>query len=205
LKGSDDPERHGMSKLEEPAKVLVVDDQNDNLVLISLAVQGMGFRVITAVNGEDAVAVALLASPHLILMDIAMPKLDGLEATRLIRREEKISDVPVVILSAFDSEDFRQRAEEAGVNGYFRKPVDFDRLHGLMDKLLRGISGEEEEAQTAAVSLDTGRLDPRFMLWRMFCAETNIPVETLPSELDRAQKDKWERLKKNNKRPLFRF
>ncbi|HEX8139183.1 MAG TPA: response regulator [Pyrinomonadaceae bacterium] len=188
----------------EGKKVLVVDDQNDNLVVISLAVQEMGFRVITATNGEDAVAVALLASPQLILMDIAMPKLDGLEATRLIRQQAEIRDVPVVILSAFDSEDFRQRAEAAGVNGYFRKPVDFERLHRLMDKLLRGVSGEEQEAGQGAVSLDTGRLDPRFMLWRMFCAETNIPVETLPSELDRAQKAKWERLKKN-KTPLFRF
>lgn len=193
-----------MSPPEETAKVLVVDDQNDNLVLISLAVQEMGFHVITAVNGEDAVAVALLASPQLILMDIAMPKLDGLEATRLIRQRAEISDVPVVILSAFDSDDFRQKAEEAGVNGYFRKPVDFDRLRGLMDKLLRGVSGEEKEAGEDAISLDTGRLDPRFMLWRMFCAETSIPVETLPSDLDRAQKERWERLKKN-KRQLFRL
>jgi CheY-like chemotaxis protein len=193
-----------MSKNEETAKVLVVDDQNDNLVLISLAVQEMGFHVITAVNGEDALAVALLACPQLILMDIAMPKLDGLEATRLIRQHDKICDVPIVILSAFDSADFRQRAEEAGVNGYFRKPVDFDRLGRLMDKLLRGISGEEKEAKGAAISLDTGRLDPRFMLWRMFCAEANIPVETLPSELDREYRNKWERLKKN-KKPLFRL
>jgi CheY-like chemotaxis protein len=56
----------------------VVDDQNDNLVLTSLAVQDMGFRVVTAVNGEDAVAVALLARPQLILMDIAIRNLTNL-------------------------------------------------------------------------------------------------------------------------------
>jgi CheY-like chemotaxis protein len=193
-----------MSVINEIKRVLVVDDQNDNLVLVSLAVQEMGFRVITAVNGEDAVAVALLARPQLILMDIAMPRLDGIEATRIIRGHQEIADVPVLILSAFDTQDFRQRAEEAGVNGYFTKPIDFDRLRQLIDKLLRGVSGEEKEAIGISITPETGRLDPRFMLWRMFCAENNIPVETLPSELKREQKKSWENLKKN-KRPLFRF
>lgn len=185
-------------------KVLVVDDQNDNLVLISLAVQEMGFRVVTAVNGEDAVAVALLARPQLILMDIAMPRLDGIEATRAIRGGLEIADVPIIILSAFDTDDFRRRAERAGVNGYLTKPIDFDPLRALIDKLLRGTSAEEREAESQPISPETGRLDPRFMLWRMFCAQSNIAVETLPSELNREQKKRWDTLKKN-KRPLFRF
>ena len=193
-----------MSAINELQKVLVVDDQNDNLILISLAVQEMGFRVVTAVNGEDAVAVALIARPQLILMDIAMPKLDGIEATSVIRRREEISDVPVVILTAFDTDDFRKRAVDAGANGYLTKPLDFDRLRTMIDKLLRGVSGEEKEAESSVISAETGRLDPRFMLWRMFCAESNIPVDTLPSDLHREQKKKWEKLKEN-KRPLFKF
>ncbi|HKS27697.1 MAG TPA: response regulator [Pyrinomonadaceae bacterium] len=193
-----------MSELSSNQKVLVVDDQNDNLVLVSLAVQEMGFRVVTAVNGEDAVAVALLGRPQLILMDIAMPRMDGIEATRSIRQRQEIRDVPIVILSAFDTDDFRRRAEQAGVNGYLTKPIDFDRLRVLIDKLLRGTSSEEREATRAAISPETGRLDPRFMLWRMFCAESNIAVETLPSELNREQKKRWDSLKKN-KSPLFKF
>jgi DNA-binding response OmpR family regulator len=193
-----------MDGINRIQKVLVVDDHTDSLTLVSLAVQEMGFRVVTAVNGEDAVAVADLVRPHLILMDIAMPLLDGIEATRRIRRSEGTGEVPIVILSAFDTEDFRRKAEEAGVNGYFTKPVDFDRLRRMIDKLLRGVSGEEKEAASSAVSPETGRLDPRFVLWRMFCAESNIPIETLPSELDREHKKSWERLKKNRK-PLFRF
>ena len=184
--------------------MLVVDDQNDNLVLVSLAVQEMGFRVVTAVNGEDALAVSLLARPQLILMDIAMPVLDGIEATRAIRGRDEIADVPIVILSAFDTDNFRRSAEQAGVNGYLTKPIDFDRLRAMIDKLLRGTSGEEREAVSGAIRPETGRLDPRFMLWRMFCAESNIAVETLPSELNREQKKRWDNLKKN-KRPLFRF
>lgn len=183
-------------------KVLVVDDTNDNLVLISLAVQEMNCRVVTAVNGEDALAVALLAGPQLILMDIAMPVLDGIEATRLIRRQEKLKDVPIVILSAFDTDAFRQKAIEAGVNGYFTKPVDFDRLRQFIQKLLSGNPGND--AAVGAISADTGRLDPRFMLWRLFCSENDIPVETLPSELSRELKKEWEKLKKNKKR-LFKL
>ena len=185
-------------------KILVVDDQNDNLVLISLAVQEMGYHVVTAVNGEDAVSVALLAQPQLILMDIAMPKLDGIEATRIIRQDEKVGTVPIVMLTAFETDEFRQRAAEAGANGYFTKPIDFDRLGNFIDKLMQGISGEEKEARKSSISPETGRLDPRFMLWRMFCVESSIPVETLPSELDKKLKKKWELLKKKE-RPLFRF
>jgi two-component system cell cycle response regulator DivK len=183
-------------------KVLVVDDTNDNLVLISLAVQEMNCRVVTAVNGEDALAVALLAEPELILMDIAMPVLDGLEATRLIRQQEKLKDVPIVILSAFDTDAFRQKAIEAGVNGYFTKPVDFDRLRQFIQKLLSGKPGGE--ATVGTISPDTGRLDPRFMLWRLFCSENDIPVETLPSELNRELKKEWGLLKTNKKR-LFKL
>ena len=183
-------------------KVLVVDDTNDNLVLISLAVQEMNCRVVTAVNGEDALAVALLAEPQLILMDIAMPVLDGIEATRLIRRQEKLKEVPIVILSAFDSEAFRQKAVEAGVNGYFTKPVDFERLRQFIQKLLSGKPDDEVAVET--ISPDTGRLDPRFMLWRLFCSENDIPVETLPSELNRELKKVWGQLKTNKKR-LFKL
>jgi CheY-like chemotaxis protein len=184
--------------------VLVVDDTNDNLVLISLAVQEMNCRVVTAVNGEDALAVALLAGPQLILMDIAMPVLDGIGATRLIRRQEKLKDTPVVILSAFDTESFRQQAIDAGVNGYFTKPVDFDRLRQFIEKLLYGKPDSDAAAAAPTISPDTGRLDPRFMLWRLFCAENQVPVETLPSELKRELKKEWEHLKKNKKR-LFKL
>jgi DNA-binding response OmpR family regulator len=193
-----------VAERESIPKILVVDDQNDNLVLISLAVQERGYRVVTAVNGEDAISVALLSRPQLILMDIAMPKLDGIEATRIIRGNAEIKDVPIVMLTAFETDEFRRAASAAGANGYFTKPIDFERLYNFTDKLLRGVSGEEREAQANSISSETGRLDPRFMLWRMFCAENKIPVETLPSELSRGLKKSWQEMKKN-KRPFFKF
>ena len=116
--------------------VLVVDDVSDNLILISLTLQDMGYRVLTAGNGEDGVKIAQLGRPDLILMDIAMPQQDGLAATRRIREEAELQDVPVVALTAFDTDGFRQAAFDAGFNGYLTKPIDFDRLRNLMSKLL---------------------------------------------------------------------
>lgn len=118
--------------------VLVVDDVADNLILLSLSLQDMGYRVVTAANGQDALAVAKMARPDLILMDIAMPQQDGLAATRHIREQAELSDVPVIALTAFDTEGFRQAAFDAGFNGYLTKPVDFDRLKRLMQMLLSG-------------------------------------------------------------------
>ena len=123
-------------KNEAGQTVLVVDDMSDNLILISLSLQDMGYRVVTANNGADALNVAKLARPDLILMDIAMPQQDGLAATRRIREEAELQTVPVVALTAFDTDGFRQAAFDAGFNGYLTKPIDFDRLRNLMTKLL---------------------------------------------------------------------
>jgi CheY-like chemotaxis protein len=116
--------------------ILVVDDSNDNLVLVSLAMQDRGYRVVTASNGEEAVASAKLARPDLILMDIAMPHLDGLEATRRIREAEGLTNTPVIALTAFDTEGFRRAAHDAGFSGYLTKPIDFERLFNLTKMLL---------------------------------------------------------------------
>jgi CheY-like chemotaxis protein len=190
-----------------PQTVLVVDDQNDNVVLVSLWLQNLGYRVVTAANGESAVEVARIAMPQLILMDIAMPVMDGLDATRRIRQTPLISDLPVVFLTAFDTKEFRQRAGEAGGDGYLTKPIDFQRLSKLILTLLPKEPLPPEpigKTSNAPISDTSGNLDPRFMLWRMFCANNDVPIETLPSSLSRELKKKWQQLKKTP-RPLFKF
>jgi CheY-like chemotaxis protein len=187
--------------------ILVVDDQNDNVVLVSLWLQNLGYRVVTAVDGESAVEVARLAMPQLILMDIAMPVMDGLDATRRIRQTPLISDLPVIFLTAFDTKEFRQRAGDAGGDGYLTKPIDFERLTKLILALLPTeplLPQPVNKASNADISDTSGNLDPRFMLWRMFCAQNNVPIETLPSSLNRDLKKKWQQLKKTP-RPLFKF
>ena len=116
--------------------VLIVDDLIDNLVLISLDLQTCGYRVVTASNGEEAVRVATLSHPDLILMDIGMPGLDGLGATRQIKGREGIQGIPIIAVTAFETEGFRRAAYDAGFDGYLTKPIDFDRLHDLIRSFL---------------------------------------------------------------------
>ena len=116
--------------------ILVVDDAADNLAVISLALQQQRYRVVTAANGEDAVTVAAQTHPNLILMDINLPGLDGLAATRRIREKETLRDVPVIAITAFGTEGFQRAAYDAGVSGYLTKPLDFDRMNQLIARLL---------------------------------------------------------------------
>ena len=116
--------------------ILVVDDMVDNLVLLSLHLQQSGYRVITASNGEEAVKVASITPPDLVLMDISMPELDGLAATRKLREHTPLEKVPVIAVTAFSTDGFRRAAYDAGIDGYLTKPIDFDRLYELMHRLL---------------------------------------------------------------------
>lgn len=116
--------------------ILVVDDMVDNLTLISLDLQQMGYRVVTASDGEKALQVAEQAKPDIILMDIAMPGMDGLEATRLIHEDERLRRIPVIALTAHDTGGFKRAAADVGIDGYLTKPIDFYRLHNLIERLL---------------------------------------------------------------------
>ena len=122
--------------IEPKFLILVVDDSADNVAMISLYLQHQGYRVVTANNGEDAVAVATQMTPHLILMDINLPTLDGLGATRRIRENETLRDIPVVAITAFGTEGFQRAAYDVGVSGYLTKPLDLDRMNQLIARLL---------------------------------------------------------------------
>ena len=132
--------------------ILVVDDVADNLVLISLTLQSNGFRVLTASNGEEAVKVASLARPDLILMDIAMPGEDGLSATRRIRKLPALRHVPIVALTAFNTTGFQQAAYEAGFDAYLTKPLDFDRLKALIGMLVHDGETSDLSAETTELA-----------------------------------------------------
>ena len=116
--------------------VLVVDDTVDNLVIISLHLQQSGYRVVTATDGEEAIKVAALTHPDLILMDISMPGLDGLGAARRIREHPTLRPVPIIAVTAFNTEGFKRAAHDAGIDGYITKPIDFERLNDLIRSLL---------------------------------------------------------------------
>ena len=128
--------------------VLVVDDSIDNLTAISLHLQQSGYRVATATNGEEGVRVATLTKPDIIVMDLAMPGVDGLESTRLIRQNEALKNIPVIALTAFSTEGFRRAAHDTGFDGYLTKPIDFARLHDLIGRLIALARSAHNNPQT---------------------------------------------------------
>jgi CheY-like chemotaxis protein len=117
--------------------VLVVEDFEDNRFMMRRLLEMSGYRVVEAVNGNQAVEMAETERPDIILMDLSLPMLDGLAATRRIREQNGLGRVPIVAVSAHDSADFHAEALAAGCNEYVTKPIDFDQLVQLLDRLLK--------------------------------------------------------------------
>jgi len=116
--------------------VLVVEDFEDNRFMMRRLLEMSGYRVVEAVNGRQAVESAAAENPDIILMDLSLPMLDGLAATRKIREQGGASRVPIIAVSAHDSADFHAEALAAGCNEYVTKPIDFDQLVKLLERLL---------------------------------------------------------------------
>lgn len=119
-----------------PPTVMVVEDFEDNRFMMRRLLEMSGYRVLEAVNGEEAVELAKRERPGLILMDLSLPQLDGLAATRRIRQHPELRYVPIVAVSAHDTADFHADALAAGCNDYVTKPIDFDQLEALLSRLL---------------------------------------------------------------------
>ena len=124
-------EQHGAG-----VTVLVVEDFEDNRFMMRRLLEMSGYRVIEAVNGQEAVEAARRERPDLILMDLSLPLLDGLAATRRIREQDGLGKVPIIAVSAHDTADFHADALAAGCNEYVTKPIDFDQLEGLLSRLI---------------------------------------------------------------------
>ena len=115
---------------------LLVEDFEDSRFMMRKLLEMAGYRVVEATDGEEAVEVALEERPALILMDLSLPKLDGLAATRKIRKHKGFRKVPIVAVSAHDSPESRQEALDAGCNEYVAKPIDFDQLNTLLKRFI---------------------------------------------------------------------
>jgi two-component system cell cycle response regulator DivK len=103
--------------------VLLVEDNERNLKLARDVLEYAGFTVLVATTGEEAVATARSAPPDVILMDLQLPGIDGHAALSLLRGDSKTCDIPVVALTAFAMARDRDRALEAGFDGYLEKPI----------------------------------------------------------------------------------
>ncbi|MEO6096296.1 MAG: response regulator [Fibrobacteria bacterium] len=132
------PDGYGMPGAHgTPMRILVVDDNLVNLKLASELMECEGYLVDRAVNADDAMEAIARNRPDLILMDLALPGMDGLELTRHIRGQEATRGILVVALTAFAMKRDEDRAMEAGCDAYIIKPIDTRKLPALLAGLLR--------------------------------------------------------------------
>ena len=117
-------------------KVLVVEDFEDTRLFLRLALEDHGFIVFEAENGEKAVENANREKPDVILMDLTMPLMDGFDAAKLIRQNEKLKNVPIIAITAHQETDFRSGAKDSGFDAYVTKPIDVHWLKELIAGLL---------------------------------------------------------------------
>jgi CheY-like chemotaxis protein len=117
-------------------KVLLVDDVEDTRLFLRLALEEHGFIVFEAENGQTAVENALRERPDVILMDLAMPLMDGFAAAKVIRQNEEFKNVPLIAITAHHETDFRSDAKASGFDAYVTKPIDVNWLKELIARLL---------------------------------------------------------------------
>ncbi|MFN2491918.1 MAG: response regulator [Pyrinomonadaceae bacterium] len=117
--------------------ILVVDDFDDTRLLLRTWLQKKGYRVLEAKDGKQAIQTAETARPDLIIMDIEMPELDGLTATRTIRSLANFEEIPIVAVSAYGADQFRNAALNAGCNEYVSTPFEPDELERIIRSLLK--------------------------------------------------------------------
>ena len=113
-------------------KVLVAEDHTDIRKMMSILLRQYGFEVLEAADGFEAVEKAKEEIPDLILMDMAMPILDGLGATKAIRMHDELADVPIIAVTAY-GDFYKEKAIAAGCTDLIQKPLDFDQLQPIVN------------------------------------------------------------------------
>ncbi|WP_437596448.1 response regulator [Sorangium sp. So ce590] len=116
--------------------ILLVEDNEMNRDMLSRRLLRRGYAVVTAVDGESGVELARAKQPQLILMDVGLPSIDGLEATRRLKGDTRTRDIPIIVLTAHAMTSDREQAIEAGGDDYDIKPVEIERLDAKIQTLL---------------------------------------------------------------------
>jgi len=114
--------------------VLVIEDNELNRKLVMALLQKGSYRVLEADNAESGLDLARNGKPDLILMDVQLPGMDGLTATRILKNDPVLKNIPVVALTAYAMEGDVEKAKEAGCDGYLTKPIDFHNFFDVVSK-----------------------------------------------------------------------
>lgn len=128
--------KHAMAR-QQQTTILVADDEPDNLALIQILLEREGYSVLAVENGQEAVEHMSTRRPDLVILDVTMPVMDGLEACRRIKLDEDTRDIPVIFLSAHDEPENQVNGLSLGANDFIGKPFDRDELLARVDVAIR--------------------------------------------------------------------
>ena len=126
-----------MSKEQRATRtIMVVEDYDDTRLLLKKVLEGLGYSVLEASNGQEAVDIAGRENPDLILMDLDLPILDGIAATQCIRQDAKLESVPIIAVTAYPLSFTHVKAFAKGCNEYMSKPIDMTELANMVNRYL---------------------------------------------------------------------
>jgi two-component system cell cycle response regulator DivK len=138
------------------AKILIIEDNADNMTLMVFLAESVGHTVLSAIDAEAGLTLARDEQPNLILMDIQLPGMDGLEATMLLKRDDATRTIPVIAVTALAMKGDEERIRAAGCDGYIAKPMRYQAfLATIAAQLARTLSPESVES-AAVVPLPQG-------------------------------------------------
>ena len=126
-----------MTNEKSTRTIMIVEDYDDTRVLLKQVLEGLGYSVLEATNGQEAVDIADREHLDLILMDLDLPILDGIAATQRIRQQSHMEGVPIVAVTAYPMSYSRVKAFAKGCNEYMSKPIDVSELTSLVNRYLR--------------------------------------------------------------------
>jgi CheY-like chemotaxis protein len=123
--------------------VLIADDFEEHRLLMRQVIEKRGHRVVEAADGQETIDIAHRERPHLILLDLALPTLDGLSVARKLREMENMRSTVIIAVTAYDTYGVREAAIEAGCNEYLAKPVELEELATMMERMLEKLPASQ--------------------------------------------------------------
>ena len=116
-------------------KILIVEDNRDVRRVLNLSLSRLGYEILEADTGGSGIALTLSGSPDLVLIDLSLPDVSGLEIAKAIKQNPRTAEIPLVAVSGHSEQELRAKALEAGMTAYLRKPIDAQRLVNVIEKL----------------------------------------------------------------------
>jgi two-component system, OmpR family, alkaline phosphatase synthesis response regulator PhoP len=140
--------------MESSKKILIADDEQDILEFVSYNLQNEGYEVLTASNGSDAVDIAKKNTPHLIILDVMMPKKSGIEACEILRSQEQFDNTIIIFLTALHDETIHVKGLEVGADDYISKPISPKILVSKVNALMRRLKTDHLQITNESFVVD---------------------------------------------------